>query len=91
MKIEYKATDKNGLIKVFKIDFKYTQKENDTSARHYVMNYMDLSNEPYTVNQTGFFYCEQLIRAVPYNYKVMLLDILTREGADPTTKENEDD
>ena len=27
---------------------------------------------------------------VPYNYKVMLLDILTREGADPTTKETED-
>jgi len=31
------------------------------------------------------------IDGVPYNYKVMLLDILTREGADPTTKENEDD
>ena len=30
------------------------------------------------------------IDGVPYNYKVMLLDILTREDADPTTKENED-
>ena len=31
------------------------------------------------------------IDGVPYNYKVMLLDILTREDADPTTKENEDE
>jgi len=56
MRIEYIAIDKNNNKNVFTVDYQYTKKENDAKAFDYVCNYMDLSNEPYTIQQTGYFY-----------------------------------